>query len=37
MRRSLTISFQPVMRLSGVTASEIVRNAIVQVPVWSVR
>jgi hypothetical protein len=37
MRRSLTISFQPVMRLSGVTASAIVMNEIVQVPVWSVR
>jgi hypothetical protein len=29
----LTISFAPVMRRSGVTASEIVRNAIVHVPV----
>jgi hypothetical protein len=33
MRRSLTISFQPVMRLSGVTPSAMVMNAIVQVPV----
>jgi len=37
MRRSLTRSFQPVIRRSGVIESEIVMNAIVQVPVWSVR
>jgi hypothetical protein len=36
MRRSLTRSFHPVMRRSGVTASEMVRKVIVQVPVWSV-
>jgi hypothetical protein len=37
MRRSLTISFEPVMRLRGVTARAIVMKEIVQVPVWSVR
>jgi hypothetical protein len=37
MRRSLTRSFEPVMRLRGVIASAIVMNVIVQVPVWSVR
>jgi len=33
MRRSLTISFQPVMRLRGVTESAMVMNEIVHVPV----
>jgi hypothetical protein len=37
MRRSFVNSFAPVTRRSGVIESAIVRKAIVQVPVWSVR